>query len=117
MRSPGHRLQAKAAKWNVTIEETRETSTSLLGFGMRAGARVVLKITKQSGDERIQGKVLTRFAGDGAVRVYESETDAVLLERLEPGEELVTLVKRGQDEEATRILTSNWGVGPSQSPW
>jgi len=38
------------------------------------------------------------------VRVYESETNAVLLERLEPGEQLVTLVKRGEDEAATRIL-------------
>ncbi|HEX6650471.1 MAG TPA: aminoglycoside phosphotransferase family protein, partial [Pyrinomonadaceae bacterium] len=39
-----------------------------------------------------------------AVRVYESETGAVLLERLEPGEELVNVVKRGEDDEATKIL-------------
>ena len=104
MRTPQDHLQAKAAGWNVTIEETRETSTSLVGFGVRAGVRVVLKISKTSGDESHSGKVLEAFAGDGAVRVYESETDAVLLERLEPGDALVDLVKRGEDEEATRIL-------------
>ena len=97
-------LQDKAEAWNVTIEETRETPTSLLGFGVRAGRGVVLKITKQTGDESHSGEVLKAFAGDGAVKVYESETGAVLLERLEPGEQLVDLVKRGEDEEATKIL-------------
>src|ERR671916_812456 len=97
-------LQVKAAAWDVTIEETRETPSSLLGFGVRAGRRVVLKITKYAGDESHSGEVLKAFAGDGAVRVYESETGAVLLERLEPGEQLVDLVKRGDDEEATKIL-------------
>ena len=93
-------LQAKAAAWKVTLEETRETPTSLLGFGVRAGKAVVLKITKHAGDESHSGEVLKAFAGDGAVRVYESETGAVLLERLEPGEELVNL----DDEEATKIF-------------
>ena len=36
--------------------------------------------------------------------MYESETGAVLLERLEPGEELADLVKQGKDEDATKIL-------------
>ena len=103
MKSPLDRLKAKAADWNVTVENTLETPTSLIGFGVRAGVRVVLKITKTSGDESHSGKVLRAF-GDGAVRVYESETDAVLLERLDPGDHLVDLVKRGEDEEATRIL-------------
>lgn len=98
------RLRTKAAEWNVTLEETRETASSLLGFGLRDGIRVVLKITKQEGDESHSGKVLRAFAGDGAVRVYQSETGAVLLERLEPGEDLVSLVKRGEDEAATQIL-------------
>jgi streptomycin 6-kinase len=98
------RLHAKAAAWDVTLQEIRETPSSLLGFGVRADRSVVLKITKQSGDESHSGKVLRAFAGDGAVRVYESETDAVLLERLEPGEQLVNVVKRKDDEEATKIL-------------
>ena len=104
MNSPLDQLRIKAAEWNVTLEETLETPTSLLGFGVRNGDRVVLKITKQAGDESHSGKVLRAFAGDGAVRVYESETNAVLLERLEPGEQLVNVVKRGDDDAATRIL-------------
>jgi streptomycin 6-kinase len=104
MKSPLDQLKAKAVQWNVTIEETLETPSSLIGFGVRAGVRAVLKITKKSGDESHAGKVLRAFAGDGAVRVYESETDAVLMPRLEPGKHLVELVKRGEDDEATRIL-------------
>ena len=97
-------LRARAARWNVTIEETRETHSSVLGFGVRDGRGVVLKLTKGAGDEARSGEVLRRFGGSGAVRVFESEFRAVLLERLEPGEELVNLVRRGDDDEATRIL-------------
>ena len=97
-------LQAKAVEWNVRLDEIRETTTSLLGFGMRDDVRVVLKVSKQLGDESRSGEVLQVYAGDGAVRVYESEIGAVLLERLEPGEQLVSLVKRGDDADATQIL-------------
>lgn len=96
-------LQAKANQWNVTIQETRETPTSLLGFGVRDEKRVVLKLTKVS-DEAHAGKVLQAFGESGAVRVYEAETGAMLLERLEPGEQLVSLVKRGEDNRATTVL-------------
>lgn len=98
------RLQAKAREWNVTLEETRETATSLIGFGVRDGRRVVLKLSKQTGDEMHSGKVLRAFGGSGAVRVYEAETGAVLLERLEPGNDLVSFVRQGDDNEATKIL-------------
>jgi streptomycin 6-kinase len=97
-------LHAKALEWKVTLQEVRETPTSLIGFGMRNDVRVVLKLTKRVGDESHSGEVLKAYAGEGAVRVYESEIGAVLLQRLEPGEQLVNVVKRGDDEEATRIL-------------
>ncbi|HVF22984.1 MAG TPA: aminoglycoside phosphotransferase family protein [Pyrinomonadaceae bacterium] len=97
-------LPAKAAEWNVTLDETRETATSVFGFGVRDGQRVVLKLTKNAEDELHSGAVLRAFGDDGAVRVYESEIGAVLLERLDPGEELVNLVRRGADDEATTIL-------------
>jgi len=99
-----HELQAKAVEWNVTLDEIRETPTSLIGFGVRGGVRVVLKITKHDGDESHSGEVLKAYGGEGAVRVYESELNTVLLERLEPGEQLVNLVKHGRDTEATNIL-------------
>ena len=97
-------LSSKAAAWNVTVEEIRETLTSLLAFGTRDGTRVVLKLTKHEGDESNSGEVLKAFGKDGAVRVFECETGAILLERLDPGIELVNLVNRGEDEEATKIL-------------
>jgi streptomycin 6-kinase len=96
-------LPAKAAQWNVRIDEVRETATSVLGFGVRDGQRVVLKLTKTN-DELHSGAVLRAFGGDGAVRVLEAEIGAVLLKRLDPGEELVNLVRRGRDAEATEIL-------------
>ncbi len=96
-------LRAKAAEWNVTLEETRETATSLLGFGVRAGERVVLKLIIAH-DELHAGKVLRAFGEVGAVKVLEDEPGAVLLERLEPGEQLVELVTCGYDDEATKIL-------------
>lgn len=97
------RLPAKAAEWNVTLDEVRETATSVVGFGVRDGRRVVLKLMKAD-DELHSGAVLRAFGGDGAVRVLESEVGVVLLERLDPGEELVNLVRRGGDDEATTIL-------------
>ncbi len=121
LKSPFDQLNAQAADWNVSLDDSRETPTSLLGFGSRAGKRVVLKISKQASDESHSGKVLRAFAGDGAVKVYESVTGAVLLERLEPGEQLVSVVKRGDDEQATRILAQVIGklanhVAPIECP-
>jgi streptomycin 6-kinase len=98
------RVQAKAAQWNVSLDEIRETETSLVGFGVRDGTRVVLKLTKQAGDESHSGAVLQAYEGVGAVRVYEAETGAALLERLDPGEQLVNVVKQSRDEQATQIL-------------
>jgi streptomycin 6-kinase len=98
------RLRLKAAEWNVTLDETRVTTSSVLGFGVRGGERVVLKLITGAHDELHSGKVLRAFGGSGAVRVLEEETGAVLVERLEPGEPLVNLVRRGEDDEATRIL-------------
>ena len=104
MSTVNEQLYAKAAQWNVTLEDTRVTASSRVGFGVRDGERVVLKLIEGAADELHSGKVLRAFGGSGAVRVLEEEVGAVLLERLEPGEQLVSLVKRGEDDEATRIL-------------
>ncbi|HEY2963707.1 MAG TPA: aminoglycoside phosphotransferase family protein [Pyrinomonadaceae bacterium] len=121
-------LQVKAAEWNILLEESRETATSLLGFGRRNDRAVVLKLTKGAGDESHSGAVLRAFNGDGAVRVYESQTGAVLMERLEPGEQLVSLVRRdaskslrNEDDEATKILSQVIGklakhAAPAECP-
>ena len=98
------RLIERANQWDVTIQQTWETSGSVLAFGVSRGSRVVLKISKQSGDEWRSGEVLRAFDGHGTVRVHECDAGAVLLERLDPGKELVNLVRQGKDEEATEIL-------------
>src|SRR5262245_10199952 len=96
-------LRLQAAEWNVALVNTRETEGSLLGFGLCNRNRVVLKITKYE-DERNSGDILRSFEGAGTVRVLESKGGSMLLERLDPGTELVELVRDGRDDEATAIL-------------
>jgi streptomycin 6-kinase len=98
------RLRAKAHEWQVTIDESFETSGSLLAFGVSRGSRVVLKIIKQHGDEWRSGEVLQAFDGHGTVRGLEYDAGVVLLERLDPAAPLVDLVRQGKDQAATEIL-------------
>lgn len=97
-------LRSRAKQWEVSIDRSLETHGSLIGFGSRGGTPLVLKISKKVGDEWHSGDVLRAFDGDGVVKVYESDGGAVLLERLVPGDELVELVRRGEDDRATQIL-------------
>ena len=96
-------LRTKAGQWNVTLEETRETASSVLGYGARDGRGVVLKLTRTA-DEARSGEVLKAFGDRGVVRVYEHEPGALLMQRLEPGQQLVELVRRGEDDNATKII-------------
>ena len=98
------RLNKLAQQWQVTLDETLETTGSVLGFGLHHGSRVVIKISKQRGDEWRCGEVLSAFDGHGTVRVLKFEGGAVLLERLVPGERVVNLVLQGQDDKATETL-------------
>jgi streptomycin 6-kinase len=105
------RIQQHARDWRVIIDNTFETESSVIAFGIRdvdgAGSRkeeVVLKVVKQPGDEWHSGEVLAAFNGKGFVRVYEHAPGAVLLQRLRPGNSLVELSLNGRDEEATDIL-------------
>ncbi len=99
-----HRLDERSRAWAVAVEHTLETETSLVAFGSRGSQSVVLKVLKQSGDERHSGEVLDAFHGNGVVRVYEYVKGALLLERLSPGNSLVRMALDGRDEEATDIL-------------
>ena len=98
------RLEAQARQWRVTVNETRGTVGSVIGLGERRGSAVVLKVIRDQGDEWHSGEVLRAFQGCGTVRVLESVPGAILMERLEPGESLVNLVRQQQDEDATEIL-------------
>jgi streptomycin 6-kinase len=110
------KLILRAQEWGVSIDHTRETAGSFVAVGTRRGTPVVLKLNKQRGDEWNAGKVLRAFSGEGTVRVYESDGGAVLLERLVPGDELVELVRRGEDDRATQILAQVMGQMAGHEP-
>ena len=66
--------------------------------------RVILKLLASSETEEQRGAVALRyFDGRGAVRLLRCDAGAHLLEHA-AGDELVTLVERGEDEKATRII-------------
>ncbi len=98
------RVQERIQDWNITIQDTLETQSSFLAFGIRANQPVVLKVIRQPGDEWHCGKVLQAFDGKGMVRAYQYVDGAVLLERLRPGTSLATMSLNGLDEEATVII-------------
>jgi streptomycin 6-kinase len=65
---------------------------------------VVLKLLSPTGMEEQTGALALRyFDGQGAVRLLRHDEGAHLMEYA-AGDELVTLVERGEDEEATRII-------------
>jgi streptomycin 6-kinase len=99
-----HRLEERARAWSVSLEHTRDSATSFLGFGRRGGQPVVLKLVKQAGDEWQSGHIARAFDGHGVARVLECDDGAVLLERLRPGYSLARLTLDGRDDEAIDIL-------------
>jgi streptomycin 6-kinase len=115
------RLHQLAAEWGIELNESFETSSSLIGYGTRDGQRVVLKVVKVPNDEWHAGAVLAAFGGRGMVRVLEHVEGAMLLQRLEPGTSLVELVRDERDDDATSILANviaamSPGPAPLTSP-
>jgi streptomycin 6-kinase len=81
-----------------------ETRTSHLYTVTRGREVAVLKLLTEYGQEEQRGALaLCHFDGRGAVRLYRSDAHAQLLEYA-AGDELVSLVEHGADEEATRII-------------
>lgn len=101
----GDRLRAHAERWGVVLDErTIKTANALIAFGRRAADPVALKIVKGEGDEWRSGEIVRAFGGRGMLRALEFDDGAILLERLMPGESLVDVVLRGDDDEATSIV-------------
>ena len=98
------RFVERLAAWQVQVERSFQTESSIIAFGHRADQRVVVKIVEREGDEWKSGAVLEAFDGRGAVRVLDYMEGALLLERIEPGTPLTGLVLEGRDEEATAII-------------
>lgn len=101
-------MREHARAWNVAVDDTLETETSLIGFGRRDGGDVVLKVVKHEGegegDEWHCGEVLSAFGARGVVGVHEYVPGACLMERLRPGHSLVEICKTGRDDEAIETV-------------
>jgi streptomycin 6-kinase len=100
-----HNLDYYLAAWNLSNPQfLTQTPTSHIYTVMHGGETVILKLLTPYGvEERIGALALRYFDGRGAVRLLCHDDDAHLLEYA-AGDELVMLVERGDDEQATRII-------------
>ena len=81
-----------------------QTRTSHIYTVTHGAETVVLKLMASSESKERRGALSLRyFDGHAAVRLLRHDADAHLVEYAD-GDELVTLVERGQDEDATRII-------------
>ena len=111
------RIVSCAGAWGVAIERVVPTQTSMIVYGKRAAAPVVLKVVKEEGDEWRCGEIAAKFGGRGVVQVYEHTPGAALFEKLDPGEPLAALTLAGRDDEATDILAMLLGrMSPGDPP-
>ncbi|MCC7205939.1 MAG: phosphotransferase [Anaerolineae bacterium] len=100
-----YRLDHYLAAWQLSDPHfLAQTATSHI-YTMTHGAQtVVLKLLSPTETEEQTGALALRhFAGHGAVHLLRYDEGAHLLEYAD-GDELVTLVERGDDEGATRII-------------
>lgn len=99
------RLYQYLGAWHLSDPRPlAETPTSHLYTVTYRRETAVLKLLTEYGWEERRGALaLSHFGGHGAVRLYRSDAHAQLLEYA-AGDELVSLVERGDDEEATRII-------------
>jgi streptomycin 6-kinase len=99
------RLHHYLGAWHLSDPRSlAETPTSHLYTVTCGRETAVLKLLTEYGCEERRGALaLSHFDGRGAVRLYRSDAHAQLLEYA-AGDELVSLVERGDDEEATRII-------------
>ncbi|MGB1286536.1 MAG: aminoglycoside phosphotransferase family protein, partial [Aggregatilineales bacterium] len=89
-------LQYYLAKWELTApEQLAETFTSTVYTVQQNDRTVVLKILNLVGveDEQNGAAALQHFAGHGAVKLLNADTNAHLLEYV-PGVDLLPMVQR-----------------------
>jgi streptomycin 6-kinase len=91
--------------WNLSDPQSlAETVTSHLYTVTFAGETAVLKLLTPNGEEEKVGAIaLDYWGGHGAVRLLRHDDQAHLMEYAD-GENLVPLVKAGNDEQATEII-------------
>ena len=93
------------SKWRLANPQLlTQTLTSHIYIVTHDSETAILKLLAASEKEEQRGAAaLHHFDGRGAVRLLRQDEGAQLIEYA-AGDELVTLVKRGEDEAATRII-------------
>ncbi len=91
--------------WNLSNPQLlTQTVTSHIYTVTHDTETIILKLLSASETEEQRGAAALRyFDGHGAVRLLRHDDGAQLMEYA-AGDELVTLVERGEDENATRII-------------
>jgi len=99
------KLDYYLATWNLSNPQLlTQTMTSHIYTVTHDAEIVTLKLLSPSETEEQRGALALRcFDGHGAVRLLRYDEGAHLMEYA-AGDELVTLVERGEDENATRII-------------
>lgn len=100
-----YRLNEYLAGWELSSPKfLAQSETSQIYTVTLQSETVVLKLLSPTETEEQSGAVALRhFDGNGAVRLIRSDEGAHLMEYA-AGNELVTLVERGEDQNATRII-------------
>lgn len=103
--SDNEKLHYYLATWNLSHPQfLTQTHTSRVYTVTYETETVILKLLSPSETDEQRGAVALRyFDGHGAVRLLHRDQGAQLMEYA-AGDELVTLVERGEDESATRII-------------
>jgi len=99
------RLNSYLAAWSLSnprlLARTRTSHIYTVTYGCET---LILKLLSASETEEQRGALSLRyFDGHGAVRLLRFDAGAQLMEYA-PGDMLVTLVERGEDERATQII-------------
>ena len=99
------KLNGYLAAWHLSAPELlKQTMTSQIYTVVYETETVILKVLSSTESDEQRGAVALRyFDGRGAVRLLRYDAGAQLIEYA-AGNELVTLVERGEDENATRII-------------
>ena len=103
--SDTNKLNHYLAAWDLSHPHLlTQTMTSHIYTVTHGAETVVLKLLSPTETEEQRGALSLRyFDGHGAVRLLRYDEGAQLMEYAS-GDELVTLVERGADERATRII-------------
>ncbi|AVE03269.1 3'-kinase [Pseudomonas palleroniana] len=89
--------------WNLSADgEPIVTPGSHLLPVRWQGCPAMLKIAHTS-EEKLGGRLMSWWAGDGAAQVYAHDDDALLMERATGPGSLMRMALTGQDDEASRI--------------